>query len=233
MNRFLSLFLFSILSFACSIGHAQMGMEEDDATKYMSNKPITIVPEERNFSGSAYENEEFVNGFVFNDGKILASNVALRYNAKRDELEVKKSLATSDASAKVLVKKSDIYVKMLNKSFVYCPVKQGIEKAGYFMVLHEGDNYGLYKKITKKFLEGKESVNSITRDTPPSFKTEEAYYLVDMESESFTLFPKSRKGKLKTFPNFKKEVKDYVKKEGLNINKDYALKKLVKYYDSL
>lgn len=233
MNKFSSLSLSCLLFFSISISQAQMGMEEDDRTKYMSNKPITIVPEERNFSGSAYENEEFVNGYVFKDGKILASNVALRYNAKRDEVEVKKSLTTSNSNARVLVKNSDIYIKILNKAFVFSTVKEGIDKAGYFMVLHEGDNYALYKKITKRYLEGRESVNSITRDTPPAFKNIETYYLVDKESENFTLFPKSRKGKLKVFTNFKKEVKDFVKKESLNINKDYALTKLVKYYDTL
>lgn len=210
-----------------------MGTEEDDTIKFMSNKPITIVPEESNFSGSAYENEEFVNGYVFNDGKILASNIALRYNAKRDEVEVKRSLTTSNADARVLVKNSDIYIKILNKAFVYSPVREGISKAGYFVVLHEGDNYALYKKISKKFMEGRESVNSITRDTPSVFKNIETYYLVDKESGAFTLFPKSRKGKLKVFTENKKEIKEFVQSEKLNINKDYALKKLVKYYDTL
>ena len=233
MFKFVSFSVLTLFFLATTVASAQMVIEEDDSGTYMSNKPITIVPEERNFSGSAYENDEFENGYVFKNGRILASNVALRYNAKRDEVEVKSSLTTSNENARVLLKKSDVYIKIMNKVFVYSPVHEGMNKAGYFLVLHEGDNYALYKKLSKKFIEGRESVNSITRDTPPAFKNIETYYLVDKESGNFTLFPKSRKGKLNVFTQNKKEIKEYVKSERLNINKDYALKKLVNYYDSL
>ncbi|MEM7187337.1 MAG: hypothetical protein AAF466_11825, partial [Bacteroidota bacterium] len=191
MNKFLSLSMFALLFLSFTTAFAQQRMDEEDSSMYLSNKPITIVAAEQNYAGSAYENEEFVNGYVFKDGKILASNVALRYNAKRDEVEVKPTISSPDANARVMVKNSDIYIKILNKAFVYSPKQEGIEKAGYFIVLHEGDHYALYKKISKKFYEGKESVNSITRDTPPSYRNVETYFLVDKENGNFTLFPKS------------------------------------------
>ncbi|MBL4662181.1 MAG: hypothetical protein JKY22_01130, partial [Flavobacteriaceae bacterium] len=200
---------------------------------FLTNKAIIINANERNFSGSAYENKEFVRGYVFKNGKTLASNIALRYNVKRDEIEIKKSLSSSDESARVMVKNNDIYIKILNKTFVYSPIKEGIDKAGYFMVVHEGTNYSLYKKLTKKFIEGRETVNSIAQDTPPSFQNKERYYLVSKVNESFTAFPKSKKGKLKIFPTNKKEIKSFVKTNRLNINRDYHLAKLVKYFDSL
>lgn len=233
MKNFLSIALFSFLFLTTSLSVAQMGTEEVGATHYMTNRPITINPNERNYSGSVYENEEFTNGYVFKNGKTLASNVALRYNAKRDEIEVKKSLRVSNSSAKVLIKHEEIYIKILNKLFVYSPIKEGIDKAGYFMVLQEGDNYALYKKIEKEFLEGRESVNSITRDTPPAFKNVEIYYLVNKANGNFNKFPKSRKGKLKVFNQNTKEVKNYVNANKLNVNKEYALVKLVKFYDTL
>jgi hypothetical protein len=233
MKNVLALVLISLLVFNTSTSFAQMGTEEQESTNYLTNKAITINPAESNFSGSAYENEEFVRGYVFKDGKTLASNVALRYNAKRDEIEVKKSLNASNESARVLVKNDDIYIKILNKVFVYSPVRKGIDKAGYFMVIHEGANYSLYKKLTKKFLEGREAANSITRDTPPAFQDKEVYYLVNKTDGSFTIFPRSRKGKLKVFATNKKEIKNYVKSNRLNINKDYDLAKLVKFYDTL
>lgn len=210
-----------------------MGTEEKDANKYLTNRKITINANERDFSGSSYENEEFVNGYVFKDGKILATNVALRYNAKRDEIEVKKSVDSGNESARVLIKSNDIYIKILNKVFVYSPVMPGIDKAGYFMAMHEGEKYSLFKKITKEYIEGREAVNSITRDTPPAFKEVETFYLVDKSDGSFIQFPKSRKGKLKLFPDHKKELKEFVKENKLNINRDYNLTKLVRYYDTL
>jgi len=233
MKNVLALVLFSLLMFTSSISVAQMDTEEKESTTYFTNKAITINANERNFTGSAYENEDFVSGYVFKNGKTLASNVALRYNAKRDEIEVKRKVSSSNESARVLVKNDDIYIKILNKVFVYSPVREGIAKAGYFMVLHDGTNYSLYKKLTKKFLEGREAINSITRDTPPAFQNKEVYYLVNKVDGSFTAFPKSKKGKLKIFDSNKKEVKAFVKENRLNIKKDYDLAKLVKYYDTL
>jgi hypothetical protein len=233
MKNILPIALFSFLFLSTSLSVAQMGMEEVGAIHYMTNKPITINPNARNCSGSVYENEEFVNGYIFINGNTLASNVALRYNAERDEIEVKKSLRVSNSTAKVLLKHEDIYIKILNKLIVYTPIKDGIDKAGYFMVLQEGDNYALYKKIQKKFIEGRESVNSITRDIPPAFKNVEVYYLVNKAKGSFNKFPKSKKGKLKVFSQNTKEVKNYVNTNKLNVNKEYALAKLVKFYDTL
>jgi len=233
MKNVLALVLFSFLMFNTSTSFAQMGTEEAESTNYISSRAITINANERNFSGSAYENKDFASGYVFKNGKTLASNVALRYNAKRDEVEVKSSLNSTNESARVLVKNDDIYIKILNKVFVYSPVKEGIDRAGYFMVIHEGANYSLYKKLTKKFIEGREAINSITRDTPPAFQDKEVYYLVNKTDGSFTVFPKSRKGKLKIFAGNKKEIKNFVKENRLNVNKDYDLAKLVKYYDTL
>ena len=233
MKNILPVALFSLLFFTSSITFAQMGIEETGASRYMTNKRISIHANQGSSTGSVYENKDFVNGYVFENGKILASNVALRYNAQRDEIEVKSSLKTSSSSAKVLVKNDDIYIKIMNKIFVYAPLAEGIDKAGYFIVLQEGDNYSLYKKISKEFVEGKEAFNSMTRDTPSAFKTKEKYYLVNKSNGSFTVFPKSKKGKLRLFTQNKKKIKDFINTNRLNVNKDYALAKLVKYYDTL
>jgi hypothetical protein len=233
MKNVLAPSLFIFFLFTASLSIAQMVGEEVDNDTYFSNRAITINPEERNYSGSAYENKEFVNGYVFNDAKIVASNVALRYNAKREEIEIKNSLSTPDEHARLLVRNPKIYVKMGNKVFVYMKASEQVTKPGYFVVLEEGEHYSLFKKITKKFIEGRESVNSITRDTPPAFEEKEIYYLVDNSDGSFTAFPKSRNGKLKSFTKHKKEIKEFVKSNKLNVNKEYALAKLVKYYDSL
>lgn len=233
MKKLLPLFFFSIFSLSASLTFAQMGMEETGDSQFLTNKQITLSRVPGNVTGSVYENKEFIPGYVFRDGKTLASNVALRYNAKRDEVEVKKTVSTANSQARVLRKNEDLYIKIRNKVFVYAPVTEGNEKAGYFMVLQEGDHYSLYKKIEKEFLEGRESVNSITRDTPPAFKTKEIFYLVNKADGSFAKLPKSRKGKLKLFTDNKKKVKEYINDNRLNINKDYQLIKLVKYYDTL
>ncbi|MBT8255251.1 MAG: hypothetical protein KJO23_01810 [Bacteroidia bacterium] len=232
MKNFFAIAFTFVLLLTSSTSFSQMSMEPE-TTDYLTNKAIAIYPNANNVTGSVYENQDFVQGFIFKNGKALASNVALRYNAQKDEIEV---MATKDAplrTARVLVKSSDIYSKLMNKVFVYSNKREGLDKAGYFIVLYEGDTYALYKKLTKKFIEGRESVNSITRDVPPSYSDKEFYYLVNKVDGSFTAFPKSRKGKLNMFIRNKKAVKDFIAQNKLNINKDYALKKAVKFYDEL
>jgi len=64
MKNILPITVFSFLFLTTSLSLAQMGTEEVGTTHYMTNKPITINPDERDYSGSVYENEEFANGFV-------------------------------------------------------------------------------------------------------------------------------------------------------------------------
>ncbi len=229
MKQLLSFFLM-ILSLGT---FAQNVTEEISTNQFLSSKNITLNPEAVHFAGSAYEDDEFVNGVIFKNGEILATNVGLRYNAFRDEMEVKANLNAPDATAKVMIKHPDIYVKMLNKLFVFSPTAEGMSRPRYFMVLTEGDHAGLYKKITKEYIEGSEAMTSLTRDIPTTYKEKETYYLVDKKSGAFEEFPSSKSGKFNLFKDKKKEVKNYAKVEGLNINKEWALKKVVAYYNTL
>ncbi len=226
--------LLTLLLFTISFGSfAQMETEEETKNKYLTNVPITINSEAINYSGSAYENENFVLGNIYKSGRIVASNVALRYNALRDEIEVKASLDASNSTAKVMMRNPDIYVKMLNNVFVYAAPKEGVDRPGYFLVLFEGENADLYKKISKEFIEGMAATTSLTRDIPSSYKEKEAYFLLNKKANTFQEFPSSRNAKFGLFDDKKKELKNYSKEEKLNINKEYALVKLVKYYNTL
>ena len=143
------------------------------------------------------------------------------------------SEAAPNSTARVMMRNPDIYVKMLNNVFVYAAPKEGLDRPGYFLVLFEGENADLYKKISKEFIEGMAATTSLTRDIPSSYKEKEAYYLLNKNTNSFQEFPSSRNAKFGLFDDKKKELKTYTKEERLNINKEYALIKLVKYYNTL
>ncbi|MEZ4875651.1 MAG: hypothetical protein R2793_09460 [Flavobacteriaceae bacterium] len=225
---------FFLLSLGISLSaNAQMGTDENTNDQYLTNTRITFKPEEVHYVGSAYENEDFVKGNVFKNGKVIANQVGIRYNALRDEMEIKTDISQSNTSARIMIKSPDIYVRILNKMFVYSPQKEGIDKGGYFISLFEGDKAHLYKKITKEFVAGMEATTSITRDIPDSYKERETYYLFDKNLGVFHEFPNSKGGKLSLFKDQKKAVKEYTKKEKLNLNKEYALIKLVRFYNTL
>ncbi len=233
MKKQLAILAFSLFLVGSSSVFGQMASDEQSPTQYVSNTPIKAYASTERISGSPYENVEFRKGNIIRDGKVLASGVAIRYNALRDEIEVKTKIDDHNRTARVMVKSPDVYAKILNKVFVYVPNKEGLTTSGYFMVVHEGEKFDLYKKITKEYSEGSESMSGLTRDIPALYKEKQFYFLADKESGSVKAFPKSRNGKFSILGNKKKELKKYANENRLNINKEYALVKLLRYYDSL
>lgn len=224
----------TLLAFAVAFGtQAQNANNLENSSEFVSGTPIKAYPANERISGSPYENEDFASGNVYKNGSLLANGVAVRYNAVRDEMEIKEKLDDHNRTGKVMVKSPEVYVKILNKVFVFVNKNEGIDKPGYFMVLHEGANYDLYKKVRKEYIEGAESMNSLTRDIPAMYKEQITYYLVEKQSGALKEFPSSKGGKFNMFGNAKKQMKSYAKEEQLNINKEYALVKVVKQFDSL
>ncbi|QIE60167.1 hypothetical protein G5B37_11525 [Rasiella rasia] len=225
---------FTAISFLfLSLTFAQNGIDSPETDDYLTNKTITLPKKVLNVAGNPYAQKDFQLGNVYKQGKLIANNVALRYNVSRDEVEVKGDLATSNSQARVLKMNPDVYVRVLNDVYVYVAPTGADAPGGYFNVIHEGENYHLYKKLKKEFIEGKKAINSVARDIPPTYKDREDMYLVNAKTNELIELSGSRSRKLKAFPTHSKELKKYSKEENLNINKDYSLKKLVAYYNTL
>lgn len=231
MKKVFALALLVMTSIVSNTAFGQMATDEQTISQFVTNTPIKAYPSAARITGSPYENELFVLGSIMKDGKALASNVALRYNAMRDEIEVKNSIDAHNRTARVLKQQPDIYVKILNKLFVFVANENG--KSGYFMALSEGDKFHLYKKVKKEYEEGMTSVSSLTRDVPAGYKDKEIYFLVSKDTNELTEFPNSRNGKFGVFGKKKKEMKNYASSTKLNVNKEYALIKLVQHFNTL
>lgn len=203
-----------------------------DLPSYISQKSISSPLQGYEYTGSPYENRAFQLGNVYGDGKLLASNVALRYNALRDEFEIKKSVNTSNYDAKVLVQDEAISVRITNQTFIYVPKKSNEDVGGYFEVLLNGDNMSLYRKITKEYVEGKKSINSITSDILPMYREKDELYFLNNAGKLIEV-PGSRNGKINSFGMHKKALKDYIRSEKINVNKIGDLKKLLVFYNSI
>lgn len=187
---------------------------------------------EEEYIGSPYSNPIFLLGKIYEDNKIIASNYALRYNAMFDEIEVKETLYEEDSNMKVLSKSPELYVKIMNDMFVYVPSSTTNKNAGYFQVLHVGDNCNLYKKVYKKHYPAKKAQNSFEKDVIAKYVDRSTYYLV-MQDGEFKEFSSSKNKILRTFGDKQDDVKKYVKKGKLDVNEETDLMKVVKYYDSL
>ncbi|HBR52900.1 MAG TPA: hypothetical protein DEA82_01430 [Flavobacteriaceae bacterium] len=184
------------------------------------------------YIGTPYNHPEYLNGNVYEGQTLLASNVALRYNAVADEMEIKESLQTPTEEARPLTKSPDIFVKIQDAIFVFAPYMGGIEGGGYFQVLYEGEKIDVFKKLNKKFVPEKPAKTSITRGTKAKFIDIPTYYLVSKNGKFYEL-PSSRNKKLKVFGKNKELISDYVSKNKLDLNDEKDLIATVIYFNSL
>ena len=157
---------------------------------------------------------------------MILSNVALRYNAIADEIEHKETLTSDDKEAKSLVKSKDIYATIMKDTFVFIPFK------GYYLVVFDGTNFSLLKKITKKYFPPRKAKNTYERSTLAKFDDRSTYNLYTKNGE-MTELPKSKKKILKLFGERStlKPMKNYIKEQNLDLNKEKDLKKAIMYLD--
>ena len=195
------------------------------------NKDVNFK-DTKTYKGTPYNNPSFLLGNIYKEGKLLADNLAIRYNAVADEMEVKQILNSDDENARVLAKSQDIYVKIVDDIYVFVPYQGGVENGGYFQVIFEGSQIALYKKHIKDFKPEKKATSSITKTLPPVFKDKPVFYLVT-KSGKFYQMPKSRSKKLKVFGEKQNQMKAFTKQNNLDLNKQKDLLTAVIYFDTL
>lgn len=184
------------------------------------------------YLGTPYYKPKYHIGNVYQNKTLLAQNVALRYNAIADEIEVKETIETPIADARPLPKSPEIFVKIDGVIFVFAAYKGGIEGGGYFQVLYEGDKIDVFKKLHKKFYPSKPAKTSITRATKAKFVDKPVYYLVSKNGKFYEL-PSSKKRKLDVFGKNRDVIEDYVTKKRLDLNKEQDLIATVVFFNSL
>ncbi|MCF6307150.1 MAG: hypothetical protein L3J09_04255 [Flavobacteriaceae bacterium] len=219
--------LFYIFTSIFITSFSQKPFDDPNDNEYLMTKTVNLKNAQQSVSGSPYFAEDFQRGIIFKKNIAIKKNVNLRYNASKDLFEIE----FNQNQSKVLKQTEDIYVIINNKQFVYVPYSQNPDVNGYFEVLSDGKTISLYKKYNKKIREGKKSINSITSDIPPTYISKETLLLVN--NDEFTELPKSKKGKIKSFANHHKELKNYIKDNSLNIKKESHLIKLITYYNTL
>ncbi|MFK5983696.1 MAG: hypothetical protein QM499_12350 [Flavobacteriaceae bacterium] len=225
-----TLFIYSILSLLSfnMVMYSQKPFDDPNENEYLMSRTVNLKNAPKNVAGSPYFVEKFQKGTIYKNNTVLKRNINLRYNASRDLVEIE----FNQNQSKILRHSSNIYAVINNKQYIYIPDSIDEENNGYFVVLHKGLIMSLYKKHEKTFREGKKSINSMTSDIPATYKTKESLFLVNEKGELQEL-SKSKNGKIKSFISHQKELKQYVKENNLNINKENQLIKLVSYYNTL
>lgn len=184
-----------------------------------------------NFEGSPYQSTKFLLGNVYINGEVTASNLPLRYNIYGDEIQVKRNLEDDDDTIKALTKSPDIYVVIFNNQFMYLSKQNGLKKGGYYQVLHEGKNMTLYKKLQKRYMEGKKAKTSFERDIPAKFKDDNLYF-IKYNNGHYKEVPSSKSKRIKLLSEVNGGIKNYLKTSKINISDEKGLLKAFKYCDA-
>jgi len=182
--------------------------------------------------GSPYEDATFNPGMLYNDDETFQVNLFARYNIMDDVIEIKNTVSDHDSLIKFLIKTPDLSLKIDEKVYDFVPFSGNIEDGAYFEILFRGNNVDLYKKHSKKFIEGRIARTSYEVDFPQRFVDENAYFFVTNEGKMIE-FPSSSNKKLDVIPYKKQELNKYIKEKKLQINEEKDLINLIRYLDSL
>ena len=223
-----------LVSLCLSLNMLSQSMTNDQTTDnvFLSSKTTPVFKGYKNTMGSIYANKEFQIGSVYKNGKMVASNVALRYNVQAEEIELKANTSTSATVANVIQADQNISVSILNDEFVYLVSPDKNQKAGYFMVIAEGSKLTIYKKIIKDFVEGKESANSYSRDVPDTFKEKEQLYIVS-STGGLTKLPKGKAKREKLFAPMVNQMSTYIENNNLNLRREKDFNQALAYFNAL
>ena len=217
------------LCLALNMMSQSMINEQTADAGFLSSKTTPVFKGYKNTMGSIYANKEFQIGSVYNNGIVMASNVALRYNVQAEEIELKAN--TSATVANVIKTSQNISVRILNDDFVYLVSPDKNQKAGYFMVIAEGGKLNVYKKIIKEFVEGKGSANSYSRAVPDTFKEKEQLYIVSATG-SLTKIPKGKTKREKLFVSQQNQMSSFIETNNLNLRREKDFNQALDYFNA-
>ncbi len=227
MNKLFSLILL-IFTFTINPLFAQE-YSENTSEEILNYTTIAKKVNLENTKGSPYENEEFVLGSILSENNTLISNVYLRYNAYQDEFQIKQNPNASDDNVQAIKKSTDFYVKMGDEIFTYKLPQDGY--GGYYNIVAEGNKIDLLKKISKKFIEGQNSVTKMTGNHPNRLIDESSFVVIKNDGKIEELTGSKNKIIEAIAGDDKNELKKHTKAEKLNVKKEEDLIKAVNYYN--
>jgi hypothetical protein len=178
--------------------------------------------------GSEYLEENFVNGEILTSQSEHFTDIPMRYNAYKDEIEVKLQdsiiygLTDPSKILQILLKNR----VLIHKDFY----SESGKNSGYLFVLYQG-NSSLCCRNTKIFKERIPS-NGITPETPARILDKPKEYYIQLKDELPRIFS-SKKDLLELLKSHSSEMEDFLKKGKVKLNKDEDLIKVLTYYDSL
>ena len=174
--------------------------------------------------GSPYLNSEFVLGDIFMNEGSNFNDIPLRYNIYSDNIEFMNS---KEQTMEISDPKTYNYFEIADTIFKYLEYANGAKtQNGYLQLLSSG-NVILYKKYNIGLKKAQEP-EPYKEARPPEFFDKSPDFYISINGET-PLFSKNSKQAEAILSTVKADVKSYIKKEKLKLNREEDLIKIVEY----
>jgi hypothetical protein len=221
MNKLL-IFIFFVSNICFSQGVQTIGRSSGLMTPAQMGMSFFEVPIE----GSPYINEIFKKGKTIINGK-HTSDALMRYDAYRDAIEIK----NENGIARTLLRRSNIVADIDGTSYMVREYREtGENKLGYFNPLNEG--YArLLIKPKKIFTQAENPENGYDTFKPAKYQDISIYYM--QKGDEPAIETKLSKRKILSFLDDSSDtLKQYIKKNELNMQSESDIIKLINYYNT-
>ncbi|MBP7105496.1 MAG: hypothetical protein KBA83_10260 [Fermentimonas sp.] len=150
------------------------------------------------------------------------NSVFIRYNAMKDEIEIKEG-----NNVYVLPKEdkySEINILETNQKLRLVTYADGKKTTnGYLFLLADNDNIKLYKKESVILTKHKEATNAYVESKPARYETQKAEFYIGLENGEVVEFPKNKKKLAELVP----EKKNQISESNFNFNNENELIRLI------
>lgn len=196
----------------------------------LSNRKADSNKKDSNVKGSQFFNETFVKGSIDYFGREVNEDIFVRYNAFKDEIEMSQSESDPN-EVFILIKSKDVIPTFNGKTYNYLAHRLDDSRAsiGYLNIVFEGEEYILFSKKRKIFMDGVKARTSFEKDFPPRFIDTEDY-LISFNNGTPVTIKLSKKG---IIDYFGKEINTYIRKNRLKASELTSLIQIIKYSESL
>lgn len=229
LKRLVFIVAFGMVTVA-AYGQARVTVRQNGANTELYFTKAVKAPSYNEVVGSPYLYEEFVPAKV-ND---IDQTLFVRFNVYDNSIEFK----GDDGKIYAMPKSNDYVIELLNgsnKVYETQAYDGDRNEMGntFFEKVYSDDGFGLYLKETIVFIPVKMAKNSFETNKPAKFKKGKAdFYFQQLADDTPTLLklPKREKQFLKIFDEHSAAVKEFIKKEGLDLEETTDLIRFLKFY---
>ncbi len=210
-------------------------------TCVISNAQVTYFNDSPNlnntlFKNKAYDSEKnsstegtpyLWNSFISAKIEGINTTILLRYNAYKDDMEVK----GEDGNAYVIPREekfSSIKIIPTNEMVVLKKyTDNGQPYEGYLFLITTKNNFSFYKKEKTEFHDFQKARNSYAEDQPARFTALKPRFFIQIKDGEITEFPKNKKKLIEFLPEKKDAIEAYLKKNKIDFSSEKDLKNLI------